>query len=129
MGTGLHGDVHGLYFDPADASGRTLYICSDGGVMMTHDLGQTFDSSANKNLADFQFYSTTAARDFYGTMSLFSPFIAARVSIAAQPLARTAPGRHAGRLRAEDRRGLPFARLPSPHLSRDVPDMCRASLY
>jgi hypothetical protein len=76
-GPGLHSDVHGLYFSPADASGRTLYICSDGGVMMTHDLGQTFDSSANKNLANLQFYSTTAARDFYGTMSLSSPFLAA----------------------------------------------------
>jgi hypothetical protein len=75
-GPGIHSDVHGLYFDPSDASGNTLYICSDGGIIVTRDLGKTFDSNANKNLADLQLFSTNPVRDFYGTMSIFSPFTA-----------------------------------------------------
>lgn len=76
-GPGLHSDVHGLYFDPADATGQTLYIASDGGVAVTRDGGASFDTSMNKYLAQMQFYSTTALRDFYGTMSLLGPIVAA----------------------------------------------------
>ena len=42
-GDELHHDVHGLYFDPGDPSGETLYICSDGGLAVTRDLGATFE--------------------------------------------------------------------------------------
>lgn len=74
---GLHHDVHALYFDPADTSGHTLYICSDGGLAVTKDLGTTVDTTANQCLATLQLYSTTSLRDFYGTMSVSSPLMAA----------------------------------------------------
>src|SRR5262249_13966907 len=34
----LHGDVHGLYFDTNDRDGKTLYVCGDGGLVITRDL-------------------------------------------------------------------------------------------
>lgn len=74
---GLHADVHGIYFDPADSKGQTFYICSDGGLAVTKDLGATFDTTANQCLATLQLYSTTSLRDFYGTMSVSSPLMAA----------------------------------------------------
>ena len=72
----LHSDVHGLTFDPTDASGRTLYIASDGGVAVTRDDGATFDSTANTRLTNLEFYSTYVTRDFYGTLSVQSDLIA-----------------------------------------------------
>jgi hypothetical protein len=76
-GSGLHSDIHGLYFDPADKSGETFYICSDGGVAVTRDGGASFDTSPNKYLAQLELYGTTGARDFYGTLSLLGPLVAA----------------------------------------------------
>jgi len=72
----LHSDVHGITFDPADASGRTLYIASDGGVAVTRDDGATFDSTANRRLTNLEFYSTYVTRDFYGTLSVQGDLIA-----------------------------------------------------
>lgn len=72
----LHDDVHGLTFDPADASGRTLYIASDGGVAVTRDDGASFDSTGNRQLANLEFYSTYVTRDFYGTLSVQGDLIA-----------------------------------------------------
>ena len=72
----LHSDVHGLTFDPTDASGRTLYIASDGGVAVTRDDGATFNSTANIRLTNLEFYSTYVTRDFYGTLSVQSDLIA-----------------------------------------------------
>jgi hypothetical protein len=77
LGNQLHSDVHGLYFDPFDSKGQTLYVCSDGGLAVTRDLGATFDSSFNQCLATMQFYSTTSLRDFYGSMSVSGPLLAA----------------------------------------------------
>jgi hypothetical protein len=75
-GSSLHSDVHGLTFDPTDVSGRTLYIGSDGGVAITRDDGASFDSSANRQLANLEFYSTYVTRDFYGTLSVQGDLIA-----------------------------------------------------
>jgi hypothetical protein len=75
-GAEFHHDIHCLYFDPGDPRGETLYICSDGGLAVTRDLGATFDSSFNQCLATLQLYSTTSLRDFYGTMSVSQPLLA-----------------------------------------------------
>src|SRR5262249_38797826 len=72
----LHSDVHALTFDPADAGAQTLYIGSDGGVAMTRDGGETFDSTGNRMLANLEFYSTYVTRDFYGTLSLQGDLVA-----------------------------------------------------
>ena len=56
----LHSDIHGLHFDSHDPQGRSLYVCSDGGVAFTRDLGANFDSSINAGLANLQFQSFPA---------------------------------------------------------------------
>jgi hypothetical protein len=72
---GLHDDVHGLYFDPADSSNNTFYVCSDGGVAKTQDGGATFDTSFNRYLANLECYSDFA-RDFSGSLSVRGDFMA-----------------------------------------------------
>jgi hypothetical protein len=52
----LHADIHAVCFDPRDPSGRTLYVASDGGVAVTRDLCQSWDSSINRQLPNFQFW-------------------------------------------------------------------------
>lgn len=73
---GLHEDVHGLTFDAADVSGQTLYIGSDGGVAVTRDGGKSFDTSANRQLANLECYSTYVTRDFYGSLSVQRDLVA-----------------------------------------------------
>ena len=51
----LHSDLHAIHFDTSDASGRTFYVCSDGGVAKTSDLGDSYDTRLNAQLPDFQF--------------------------------------------------------------------------
>ncbi len=75
-GSALHSDVHCLTYDPRDPAGKTLYIGSDGGVAVTRDDGVSFDSSANRQLANLEFYSTYVTRDFYGTLSAQGDLIA-----------------------------------------------------
>ena len=53
----IHSDSHGLHFDPHDARGNTLLVCSDGGVIFTRDLCARFDSSINQRLPNLQFQS------------------------------------------------------------------------
>ena len=53
----IHSDSHGLHFDPHDANGKTLLVCSDGGVIFTRDLCTTFVSSINQRLPNLQFQS------------------------------------------------------------------------
>jgi hypothetical protein len=72
---GLHDDVHGLYFDPADSSNNTFYVCSDGGVAKTQDDGATFDTSFNRYLANLECYSDFP-RDFWGSLSARGDFMA-----------------------------------------------------
>jgi hypothetical protein len=62
-GRHLHGDVHGLAFDPADAS--TLFIGSDGGIASASGLGPdrtpTFVSNWNRQMLDLQLYHNAAS--------------------------------------------------------------------
>jgi len=51
----LHADIHGLYFDQTDPARTRLFICSDGGLASTPDLGKTFATGANRQLPNFQF--------------------------------------------------------------------------
>src|SRR5262249_15179421 len=53
----IHSDVHGMHFNPRDAQGKTLYMCSDGGLVFTTDLCATFKSSVNQFLPVLQFQS------------------------------------------------------------------------
>lgn len=53
----IHSDSHGLYFDPHDATGRTLLACSDGGLIISSDLAATFASPINRSLPNLQFQS------------------------------------------------------------------------
>jgi hypothetical protein len=64
----IHADLHAVYFSP---NGRRLYVCSDGGVIATDNLGKTFISTYNKHLANLQFESWPA-RQFYGTFSAWA---------------------------------------------------------
>ena len=74
----LHSDAHAVRFDPDDEAGRVFYVCSDGGVAATGDLGDTYDSSANIALPDLQFQSMPA-RQFEGmfTASPVAPGVVA----------------------------------------------------
>jgi hypothetical protein len=53
----IHADSHGMVFDPHDPTGRTFYMCSDGGLVSTTDLFATFGSSINRLLPNLQFQS------------------------------------------------------------------------
>ncbi len=68
---GLHPDVHALYFDLRDPSGRTLFVGSDGGLASSTDLGGTFTSAWNRSLANLQFASVPC-RNAYGTTTISS---------------------------------------------------------
>lgn len=54
----LHDDVHAVYFDPTNPPNERLYVCSDGGVALTVDRGQTFAGHMNKHLLNLQFYGS-----------------------------------------------------------------------
>jgi hypothetical protein len=52
----LHADIHGLFFDQTDPARLRLYICSDGGLASTPDMGKTYATGANRQLPNFQFW-------------------------------------------------------------------------
>ena len=63
-----HGDVHGIYFDPTDATGEKIFIAHDGGVSMAPKLGSDknlFESMYNRQMATLQF-QTAPGRMFFG---------------------------------------------------------------
>lgn len=60
----LHSDLNALAFDVNDPSDDTLYVGSDGGVVVTRDFGETFESGCNRNLPILQFL-----REPFGTSS------------------------------------------------------------
>jgi len=67
----IHGDCHGLRFDSQDRTGRTLFMCSDGGLVYTTDLSPpptptTFNSSVNRSLPVLQFMSYPVRATFNG---------------------------------------------------------------
>lgn len=57
----LHPDIHGVVFDQTDPAHIRLYICSDGGLASTPDLGTTFFSGGNRQLPNFQFFRFAAS--------------------------------------------------------------------
>jgi hypothetical protein len=57
----LHTDIHGVVFDQTDLAHTRLYICSDGGLASTPDLGKTFFSGGNRQLPNFQFFRFAAS--------------------------------------------------------------------
>ena len=62
----LHADVHALRFDPADPAGRRFLVGSDGGLVVTDDLGATY-RHMNTSLATLQFNGPS--RGMNGTLS------------------------------------------------------------
>jgi hypothetical protein len=62
----VHSDLHTVYFDPRDDRENTVYIGGDGGLVLTRDLGHTYESYLNRRLLNLQFQSWPA-REFYGT--------------------------------------------------------------
>lgn len=76
----LHSDLHAVRFDTTDLSGRRFYVCSDGGVVSSSDLGDSFDSHLNPQLADLQFQTMPArplAFDGYFHASPLAPGVVA----------------------------------------------------
>jgi len=67
----LHPDLHAVYFDPNDPLGEKLFVGSDGGVVVSPDRGETFDSSLNQRLLNLQFQSQPPRR-FYGRFTASS---------------------------------------------------------
>jgi hypothetical protein len=65
----LHDDVHAVYFDPSMPPNERLYVCSDGGVALTSDQGQTFDTSFSRFLANIECYG-------WNTFSVHENFMA-----------------------------------------------------
>ncbi|KAH7333530.1 hypothetical protein BKA65DRAFT_46169 [Rhexocercosporidium sp. MPI-PUGE-AT-0058] len=53
---GLHADFQGLRFDRNDAAQNTIYVCSDGGIAITNDLGHKHSSLCNRHLPNLQLY-------------------------------------------------------------------------
>ncbi|GAB2540989.1 WD40/YVTN/BNR-like repeat-containing protein [Nocardia heshunensis] len=50
----LHTGVHAVEFDDLDPNERTLFICSDGGMAVTTDLGATHSSLTNRKLPNLE---------------------------------------------------------------------------
>ena len=70
---GLHSDVAALCFPVNSLQTDQLVIASDGGVVVTRDLGRCFDSQFNRGLAVLQFYGP-GHQKFVGTLSVSSRF-------------------------------------------------------
>ena len=69
----LHSDAHAIRFDAHDPSGQRFVVCTDGGVVSTDNLGDSYDSVHNRGLPDLQFQSMPA-HCFDGTFAV-SPVI------------------------------------------------------
>lgn len=66
----LHFDYHALVFEPRPTAPARLYVGSDGGLISTEDLGQTYLDGYNAALTDLQFESLPdAGRGHYGLTS------------------------------------------------------------
>jgi hypothetical protein len=52
----MHSDLHALYFARNSSNGDHLYVGSDGGIVVTTDVGQSFTSQFNRPLSNLQFY-------------------------------------------------------------------------
>lgn len=63
----IHADKHGLFFDPNDPTGNTLYITSDGGIAKTVNAFDGFPdnmvfSEQNRNYTTFQCYTVGSGK-------------------------------------------------------------------
>jgi hypothetical protein len=60
----VHGDIQFILFDPADSSGNTIYVASDGGLMLTLDRAGPigYQSHLSKHIRNLQFYPTTPGK-------------------------------------------------------------------
>jgi WD40 repeat protein len=65
-----HGDLAAVYSDPYDGGQNSLYVGSDGGLIRTPDLGLTFGSIYNRNLANLDFVNPSGARSWYGSLGV-----------------------------------------------------------
>jgi hypothetical protein len=64
-----HEDQHAVVFDPFDPQQTRIYFGTDGGIVLTSELGRTFESSYNRYLPTLQFASHPARRGLYGTFA------------------------------------------------------------
>jgi hypothetical protein len=55
----LHGDIHALCFARNSIGEEWLFAGSDGSIVHSRDLGQSYDSQYNKELGTLQFYNNT----------------------------------------------------------------------
>jgi hypothetical protein len=62
-----HDDVYRVCFDRKN--NQKIYVISDGGIVLSWDLGKTFSSGINRNLTNLQFLAPYAYREFWGTVS------------------------------------------------------------
>ena len=66
---GRHDDFHAIRFvQSADGSSERMYVCSDGGVVVSNDGGASFSSAFNQKLANLEFLGPTAVREWPGCM-------------------------------------------------------------
>ena len=73
LAKGLHEDIQALHFSVNALQADHLVIASDGGVIVTRDLGLCFDSEYNRPLALLQFYGPGHTKSA-GTLSVSSRF-------------------------------------------------------
>lgn len=66
----LHSDLHALAFDQFDGTQNTLYVCSDGGLAVTTDLGATHSSQANRQLSNLQIYQVATSYQDAGVTAI-----------------------------------------------------------
>jgi hypothetical protein len=78
----IHGDYHVMHFDVNDQNGR-LYIGSDGGIIRTDDVGDSFVSTFNQKLLNLQLLGTTGTRMWYGSLGC-SPTVPGLVGVGTQ---------------------------------------------
>ncbi len=66
----LHSDIHALAFDQFDGTQTTLYVCSDGGLAVTPDLGATHSSQANRQLSNLQIFQIATSYQDAGVTAI-----------------------------------------------------------
>src|SRR5215211_1032153 len=69
----LHNDLHALYLGRNSTGPEPLYVGGDGGIVVTQDMGQTYESQFNRHLNNLQFYG--AGSDYLaGTLTASSRY-------------------------------------------------------
>jgi hypothetical protein len=67
----LHNDLHSVQLVRNASGVEILYVSGDGGIAITRDLGQTYDSQFNRPLRNLQFYGNaiTASSRYPGLLA------------------------------------------------------------